>query len=167
MCRSGEQVNFNISSWPRITGGIVMGSCVIPDRLTNHLYHDFLQIIQPGLLLKHRLWFERDSCRGAMGRCTEVAKCSISKNVCWMLRTDCMTSLVCQVKLRINFFPQGHLKEHVHAVPPKTVEVLMARLEATVTVVSCIMLRHILKPSALKWTEVTLNTCYNYQVFVV
>jgi hypothetical protein len=63
-----------------------------------------------------------------------------------------------------------HLKEHDYAVPPRTIEDFMARLEAAVTTVETDMLPHFreqAKPSALKSMEATLNIYQNYKAPIV
>jgi hypothetical protein len=48
----------------------------------------------------------------------------------------------------MDFFLWRHLKEPVHAVPPRTIENFEARLQAVVTTVDVDMLRHVPDNSA-------------------
>jgi hypothetical protein len=41
------------------------------------------------------------------------------------------------------FFLWGYLKEHVYAVSPRMIEELMAVLQASVTIVNAVILRHV------------------------
>jgi hypothetical protein len=43
----------------------------------------------------------------------------------------------------MDFFLWGHLKGQVYAVPPRTIDDLVARLQAAVTTVDANMLRHV------------------------
>jgi hypothetical protein len=43
----------------------------------------------------------------------------------------------------MDFLLWGHLKEHVYAVPPRTVKDLVARLKTVVTMVDVKMLRRV------------------------
>jgi hypothetical protein len=68
------------------------------------------------------------------------------------------------------FFLWGNLKEHICGIHSRTIEDLVARLQAAVTVVSENMLSHIQENvaircivSALKWMEDALNNCCNYK----
>jgi hypothetical protein len=64
-------------------------------------------------------------------------------------------------------FPVGHVKVHVYALPPRNIEGLLARLEVGVAKFDVNMLRRVREndvrptPSALKWTEVSFNACYD------
>jgi hypothetical protein len=68
----------------------------------------------------------------------------------------------------MDFFLWGHLKEQVYAVPPRTIEDLVARLQAAVTTVDANMFVLERMPcsallSVLKWTEAASNTYCNYE----
>jgi hypothetical protein len=54
------------------------------------------------------------------------------------------------------FFLWGHLKEQVYAVPPKTIEDLVARLEAALKKIDANMLRHV-RENAVRRTAVCLE----------
>jgi hypothetical protein len=57
----------------------------------------------------------------------------------WTAGADCITSVVGSDS---SIFLGGHQKEDVYAVPPRSVEDLVARLEAAVITVHVDMLRH-------------------------
>lgn len=68
------------------------------------------------------------------------------------------------------FFLWGNLKEHICGIHSRTIEDLMAILQAAVIVVSVNMLSHVQENaaiccivSALKWMEVALKSCCNYE----
>jgi hypothetical protein len=68
----------------------------------------------------------------------------------------------------------GHLKEHVCAVLPRTIEGLMARLQTVVTTVNANMLTGVKRECymahyclALQWMEANSNTYCNYEVPMV
>jgi hypothetical protein len=69
----GYKVHFSISVWAVIIRDIVVGPCLLPDRLTAQ-YHDFLETVLPGLLedvllaVMQRFWFQHD---GASAHCGE------------------------------------------------------------------------------------------------
>jgi hypothetical protein len=46
----GCQVRFIVSVWAGIVGDIVMGTCLLPDRLSAQRHRDFLETDLPGLL---------------------------------------------------------------------------------------------------------------------
>jgi hypothetical protein len=58
------QISFNIGVWAGVIENIVVGSYLLPDRLTAQRYLDFLENIVPGLLqdvllaMRQRLWFQ-------------------------------------------------------------------------------------------------------------
>jgi hypothetical protein len=61
----------------------------------------------------------------------------------------------------LDFFLWRHLKEHVYAVPPTSIDDLVARLHTAVTIVDAGMLRRVKEntlPSAWKCTALVLNT---------
>jgi hypothetical protein len=66
------------------------------------------------------------------------------------------------------FFPWGHPKEQVYAVPPRATEDRVARLQAAVACLGAFerMLCSTL-PSPLKWTVAALNTDCNHEVPMV
>jgi hypothetical protein len=66
-----------------------------------------------------------------------VVERDISRKVDWTWRADCMASSVAGSNADI--FLWGHLKEQVYAVPPRTIEDLVARLQAAVTTVDANM----------------------------
>jgi hypothetical protein len=74
--------------------------------------------------------------RRTVGRCLAVVERDISRKVDWKSRVDCMASSV-----------PGHLKEYVHAVPPRIIEVVVATHQATVTAVDANMLWRVGKNS--------------------
>jgi hypothetical protein len=53
-------VHFNVSVWAEIFEDIVLGPCLLPDRLTIKRCHDFVKTVILGLLLavNHGFWFE-------------------------------------------------------------------------------------------------------------
>jgi hypothetical protein len=76
-----------------------------------------------------------------------VVERDISREVDWTVRDDCMVSSVAGSISDGHFFVRGHPKEHVYAVPPtpKFVEVLVARLQAAVTIADRNKLRNMRK----------------------
>jgi hypothetical protein len=56
----------------------------------------------------------------------------------------------------MDFFLWGHLKEQVYAVPPRTIEDLVQRLQAGVTTVDAHMLRRV-RENAVRRTAVCLE----------
>jgi hypothetical protein len=71
----------------------------------------------------------------------------------------------------ISLFLRGHLKEHVYSVPPRTIEDLVARLQAAVDLLG--RWQHV-KPctrqwrlSAFKWTEAASKSNCNYEAPMV
>jgi hypothetical protein len=60
----GNQVHFRVSIWARNIKDIVVGPCLLPDRVTAQRYRDSLGTVQPGLLedvplaVRQRLWFQ-------------------------------------------------------------------------------------------------------------
>jgi hypothetical protein len=56
----------------------------------------------------------------------------------------------------MDFFLWGHLKEQVYAVPPRTIEDLVARPQAAVTTVDANMLRRV-RENAVRRTDVCLE----------
>jgi hypothetical protein len=72
-----------------------------------------------------------------------------------------------------DFFLWRHLKEHVYAVPHRTIEDLVARLQEAVTTVDANMLGVFERmpcsalPSALKWTDAASKTYCNYEAPMV
>jgi hypothetical protein len=103
--------------------------------MTARGYCDFLQTVLPGLLedapltVRQRLWFQHDGTPEHYG-----------ENVRQWLNATCpVRSLDLSP---VDFSCGGYLKEHVHAVPPRTIEDLVARLQAAVTSVdACILSR--------------------------
>jgi hypothetical protein len=67
----------------------------------------------------------------------------ISGKVDWTWRADCMVSSVAGCNFTVFFSLSGHLKERVYAVCPRTIEDLVARLQAAVTAVDANMLRRV------------------------
>jgi hypothetical protein len=64
------------------------------------------------------------------------------------------------------FFPVGHLKEHVYSVPTRTVEDLVARLQAAVTRVNVNMLS-CARQNAVQRASVSLEIdgfCFDHQL---
>jgi hypothetical protein len=66
ICKHGYWVHFSVSVWAGITRNIVMGTCLLTDRLSAQWYHDFHEIVLLGMLedvplaLRQRLWFQHD-----------------------------------------------------------------------------------------------------------
>jgi hypothetical protein len=55
------------------------------------------------------------------------------------------------------FFPWGHLKDYLYAVPPKTIEVIAARFRPDVTTVDANVLRRV-QENAVRRTAVCIRT---------
>lgn len=68
--------------------------------------------------------------------------------------------------IKMEFFLWGHLKEHVYAVPPRTIKDLVAGLEAAVSTVDVNTLRRVLE-YAVPWTDATSNTNCKYEAPIV
>jgi hypothetical protein len=105
--------------------------------MTAQRYRDILETVLPGLLedvpliVRQRLWFQL----ALWGRCSAVVERDITRKVVWMSRANCINSLVARSNSG-GFFLWGHLKEHVDAVPHRTIEDFVARLPTGVTMVN-------------------------------
>jgi hypothetical protein len=158
----GYQVRFSVNVWVVIVGDIVVGLYLLPDRLTAQRYRDFLETVLPGLLedvpraVKQRLWFQHD---GALANCGEDvqqwlnAACPgrwIGRGgpIAWPPRSPDQTPMY--------FFLWGHLKEQVYAVPPRTIEDLVTRIQSALTGVDANMLRRV-RENAVRRTAVCLE----------
>jgi hypothetical protein len=94
----GYRVRFSVSLWAGIVGDIVVGSYLLPDRLTDQRYRDCLETVLPGLTegvplaLRQRLWFHDDGAPAlALWRWRPaVVEEDISIKVDWTWRTDFM-----------------------------------------------------------------------------
>jgi hypothetical protein len=73
-----------------------------------------------------------------------MVECNISRKMEWTLRADCVASWSLDLTL-MDFFQWRHLKEHVYAVPPRTVKDIMTRLQAAVAVVIATMFKMCLR----------------------
>jgi hypothetical protein len=68
----GYKVRFGVRIWAGIVGDIV-GPYMLPDRLTDQRYRDFLETVLSGLLegvplaVWQRLWFQHDGAPGHYG----------------------------------------------------------------------------------------------------
>jgi hypothetical protein len=145
----GYQVRFSVSVWAGTVGDIVVGPYLLPDRLTAQRYRDFLETVLLGLLedvplaVRQRLWFQHD---GAPAHYGEDVRQWLNATypgrwigrggpIAWPLRSPDLTPM--------DFFLWGHLKEQVYAIPPRTIEDLVARFKAAVTTVDGSMLRRV------------------------
>jgi hypothetical protein len=111
------------------------------------------------------MWFRHD---GAAAHCGKniplVVERDIFKKAAWTWRTVCMAPSVA------GFLLLGRLKEQVYALPPRTIEDLVARLQAAVATVDTNMLRRV-QVNVVRLTAVCLeagggrfNTYCNYEV---
>jgi hypothetical protein len=143
------QVRFSVSVWAGIVGDNVVGPYLLPDRLTAQQYSDILETVLPGLLedvplaVRQSLWFQHD---GAPAHYEEDVRQWLNATypgrwigrggpTAWPPRSPDITPMY--------FLLWGHLKEQVYAVPPMTIEDLVARHQAAVTTVDAIMLRRV------------------------
>jgi hypothetical protein len=79
----------------------------------------------------------------------------ISRKVDWTLRANCMASSVAGSNSD-GFLPVGTPEEQVYAVPPRTIEEPLARLQAAGTTVDANMLRRV-RENAVRRTVVCLE----------
>jgi hypothetical protein len=122
-----------------IVDDVVMGTYLVPDKLSAPWHRDFLRTVLPGLLevvtlaARQRLWFQQD---GAPARYEEdiiqwlkpayPERCIRSRGpISCPPRSSDLTPT--------DFLLPGHLKGHGYAVPPRTIEDLVARPQAAVT----------------------------------
>jgi hypothetical protein len=158
----GCQVCFRVSVWAGIVGDIVVGPYLLPGRLTAQRYRDFLKTVLPGLLedvpltVRQRLWFQHD---GAPAHYREDVRQCLNATypgrwiegaapIAWPLWSPDPTPM--------DFFLWGHLKEQVYTVPSRTIEDLVARLQAAVTTVDANMLRRA-RENVVRCTAVSLG----------
>jgi hypothetical protein len=80
----------------------------------------------------------------------------MSRKMDWTCRADSIASSVAGSNSDGFFFLWGHLKEQVYTVPPRTIEDLVARLQAAVTTVDANMLRRV-PENAVRRTAVCLE----------
>jgi hypothetical protein len=67
-----------------------------------------------------------------------------------------VTSATDLIPIDFSFFLWGHLKEHDYAVPPRTIEDLVERLQAAMTSVDANMLRRV-RENVLRRSAVCLE----------
>jgi hypothetical protein len=73
ICERGYQARFSVRVWAGIVGDIVVGPCLLSERLTAQRYREFLETVLPGLLedvplaVRQRLWFQHDGARAHYG----------------------------------------------------------------------------------------------------
>jgi hypothetical protein len=108
-----------------------------------------LKTVLPGLLedvplaVRQRLWFQHagapahygEDVRQWLNATNPERYIGCGRPITWPSRLPDLTPM--------DIFLWGHLKELVYAVPPRTIEALMARLQAAVTMVDANMLRHV------------------------
>jgi hypothetical protein len=93
--------------------------------------HDFLKLFYMRMLedvslaVKQRLWVSAQWSSSILIRCPAVVKCITSRKVDWILRADSMASSVSGSDSDVCLLRE-HLKEHAYAVPPTTMEDLLA-----------------------------------------
>jgi hypothetical protein len=158
----GYQVRFSVSVWARIVGDIVVGPCLLPDRLTAQRYRDFLETVLAGLLedvplaVSQRLWFQHNGAQTHYG--DDVRQwLNATYPGRWIGRGGPIAWPPWSPDLTpINFFLWGHLKEQVYAVPPRTIEDLAAKLQAAMTTVDANMLRRV-RENAVRSTAACLE----------
>jgi hypothetical protein len=146
----GYQVRFSVIVWAGIAVDIIVGPYLLLDRLTAQRYRDFLETVLLVLLedvplaVRQRLWFQHDGAPACYGE--DVRQwlnvtypgrwIERRRSIAWPPRSPDLTPM--------DFFLWGHLKEQVYAVPPRTIEDLVVRLQAAVTtVVDANMLRRV------------------------
>jgi hypothetical protein len=146
--------------WNR--GRHCLGHYLVPDRLTAQRYRDFLETVLLGCLedmtltVRQCLWFQNDGAPANSGEdVRQWLKVAYSRRwtgcrrpIAWPLRSPDLTPM--------DFVLWGHLKEHVYAVHPTTIEDVMARLQVTVTTVDSNMLRCV-RENAVRRTAVCLE----------
>jgi hypothetical protein len=126
----GYQILFSFSVWTGIVEDVVVGPY-----LTAQRYCAFLENVLSGCFkMCHYLrgrdcGFRTIRATALWGRYPIIVERDISWKVGWISRADGMSSSVAISKCH-GLFVWRHLKKHVYAVPPKTIQNLVERFQA-------------------------------------
>lgn len=132
----GYQQRFSVNVWCGIVHDHIIGPHIFPDRLTGHLYREFLEDTLPLLLedvplnIRHGMWYMHD---GAPPHFSREARDYLDTAfpglwignggpIRWPPRSPDLNPL--------DFFLWGHVKNTVFATPVLTQENLVARVHA-------------------------------------
>ena len=131
---SHRQHRYTVNVWAGIVHNQLIGSYILPERLTGNVYKIFLEEVLPGLLdnvplgIRRRLWFQHDGApahyalnvRRFLDQQFPNRWIGRGGTVSWPPRSPDLTPL--------DFFVWGHMKSLIYATPVESEEDLVARI---------------------------------------